>query len=286
MQMNRGLIPAIGLAVAVLVAAGGAAHAQVTTADVGVNKTFEQTGPSTVTSSGGFFSARAFFPNAGDYLDGTVTFSGPGSPVTLVPQSLPTGLVFADGSGDFSALQTKYPDVDYNFDLSGGSQPETTFTIPYEGGGYSLDTPQLTAASFDALQGANAGDGLTLSWNSFEFGEGATDNDLFFSITDTSTGMVVFSPDLAVDATGVFVPAGTLAAGHSYTFDLNFSGRIVPESTVVATEFYDTHTDGAFSAAGAVPEPSTWAMMLVGFGGLGLAVARRGKKQVVTASAH
>jgi hypothetical protein len=45
------------------------------------------------------------------------------------------------------------------------------------------------------------------------------------------------------------------------------------------TQFYDTHTDGSFStAAGAVPEPSTWAMMLMGFGGLGwLAQARRRK---------
>jgi len=49
-------------------------------------------------------------------------------------------------------------------------------------------------------------------------------------------------------------------------------------------QFYDTHTGGMFStAAGAVPEPSTWAMMLIGFGGLGLAVARRGRKQVATA---
>jgi hypothetical protein len=61
MQINRGLIHAMGLAVAGLVTAGCAAHAQLLTANVGLNPTFEQTG-SGVTSTGGFFSGRAFFP--------------------------------------------------------------------------------------------------------------------------------------------------------------------------------------------------------------------------------
>ena len=35
-------------------------------------------------------------------------------------------------------------------------------------------------------------------------------------------------------------------------------------ANIPLTQFYDTHTDGSFStAAGAVPEPSTWAMMLM-----------------------
>jgi PEP-CTERM motif len=49
------------------------------------------------------------------------------------------------------------------------------------------------------------------------------------------------------------------------------------------TQFYDTHTDGSFSTAGAVPEPSTWAMMLIGFGGLGFAASLCGRKQGATA---
>jgi TRAP-type mannitol/chloroaromatic compound transport system permease small subunit len=41
---------------------------------------------------------------------------------------------------------------------------------------------------------------------------------------------------------------------------------------VFVTQFYDTHTFGSFStAAGAVPETSAWAMMLIGFAGLGFA---------------
>ena len=52
-------------------------------------------------------------------------------------------------------------------------------------------------------------------------------------------------------------------------------------ANIPLTQFYHTHTDRSFStAAGAAPEPSTWAMMLIGFGGLGFAASLRGRKQV------
>ena len=37
------------------------------------------------------------------------------------------------------------------------------------------------------------------------------------------------------------------------------------------------HT-GALTFSNAVPEPSTWAMLMVGFGGLGFAAFRRGRR--------
>jgi PEP-CTERM motif len=53
------------------------------------------------------------------------------------------------------------------------------------------------------------------------------------------------------------------------------------------TQFYDTHTDGSFStAAGAVPEPSTWAMLFTGFVSLGFAASLRGREQGATAIAR
>jgi hypothetical protein len=42
-----------------------------------------------------------------------------------------------------------------------------------------------------------------------------------------------------------------------------------------------TATD--FVAAGPVPEPGTWAMMLLGFGGIGFAMRRRGRPEAATA---
>ena len=45
----------------------------------------------------------------------------------------------------------------------------------------------------------------------------------------------------------------------------------------------DGNTDQELSAVAAVPEPATWAMMLVGFGGLGAAVRARRKSATATA---
>ena len=41
--------------------------------------------------------------------------------------------------------------------------------------------------------------------------------------------------------------------------------------------------DGVFAFGGAVPEPSTWAMMLLGFGGLGAMARSRRKQALATA---
>jgi hypothetical protein len=66
MQTIQRFTHIVGLAVAGLVAASGLAQAQLTNADVGLDETNTQTGDTIVTSTGGFFSARAFFTNTND----------------------------------------------------------------------------------------------------------------------------------------------------------------------------------------------------------------------------
>lgn len=165
MQMNRGLIHAIGLAVAALVTAGGAAHAQLMEADIGVNPTFEQTDATAVNSTGGFFSARAFVTNESDFDGGTLTYAGPGSPQALSYVPADVAWEFSAGDASFPDLQTAFPNVDYQFDLTGGTMGPLSVTVNYAGNAYS-NTPQLAAASFNALQGLNAADSITLDFNS------------------------------------------------------------------------------------------------------------------------
>jgi PEP-CTERM motif len=283
-MQEKQFIRAIGLAVAGFVAALGGANAQVTVADVGVNPTFEQTGPTTVTSTGGFFSGRAFVTNASDFAGGTLSYGGPGSPQNLSYIPADVAWEFGDSNGTFSNLQTADPTGGYVFDLTGGTMGPAFFSFNYDGDGYA-NTPQLAAASFSALQDLNAAAPITLDFNPMDVSPNATPgaNNIFFSIVNTSDNMAVFSsPALPTTATSVTIPGGRLLPGQSYTFDLLFDDRITgtdPDSGVFVTQFYDTHTFGSFStAAGAVPEPTTWAMMLIGFAGLGFAGYRASRK--------
>lgn len=99
----------------------------------------------------------------------------------------------------------------------------------------------------------------------------------------------MFSDALPTDATSVTIGGGTLAAGQIYVFDLLFDDRITGDdgNGTPITQFYDTHTNGLFATAGVapVPEPSTWAMMLIGFAGIGYAGYRSARKRSVAAAA-
>ena len=216
------------------------------------------------------FSGRAFFANTTDFDAGTLTYGGLGSPAALTPGSPPPSLTLGGSNPSFVGLQSDFPNGDYTFDLTGGTMGPTEFVINYAGNAYS-NTPELTAASFSALQGLNAADSITLNFKAMDVSPNATpgENNIFFSIANSSNS-TVFNETLLTTATSVTIPGGTLLAGQSYTFDLLFDDRIVDGSgDFLKTQFYDTHTDGSFStAAGAVPEPSTWAMMLIGFGSL------------------
>ena len=237
-----------------------------------------------MTSTGGFFSGRAFFTNTTDFDAGTLTYGGPGSPAALTPGSPPPSLTLGGSNPSFVGLQSDFPAGDYTFDLTGGTMGPTEFVINYAGDAYS-NTPELTAASFSALQGLNAADSITLDFNAMDVSPNATPgaNNIFFSIVNSSNS-TVFNEALSTTDTSVTIPGGVLSAGQSYSFDLLFDDRIVDSSgAFLKTQFYDTHTDGSFSTAGAVPEPSTWAMLLIGFGGLGFAASLRGRKQGATA---
>jgi hypothetical protein len=271
---------AIGLAAVGLIASAGLARAQVTVADVGINPTFEQTGPTTVTSTGGFFSARAFVGSAGDFDGGSLTYGGPGSPQNLSFVPTDPGWEFGGSDSTFSNLQLEYPTGGYVFNLAGGTQGPANFSLNYDGDAYA-STPQLSAASFSSLTGLNAADPIILDFNPMDVSPNATPgaSNIFFSIIDSSNTTVFSSGALSTQATSVTIGGGVLSAGQNYTFDLLFDDRITdtdPNSGVFETQFYDTHTSGSFStAAGVVPESSTWAMMLLGLAGLAFVGYRR-----------
>ena len=85
---------------------------------------------------------------------------------------------------------------------------------------------------------------------------------------DPTTGL--FLGSIPID-TGANTPGGlwSLAFGNGVTGDSN---------TLFFTDGINGEADGLFGSLSAVPEPSTWAMMILGFAGVGFMAYRRSRK--------
>jgi hypothetical protein len=112
---------------------------------------------------------------------------------------------------------------------------------------------------------ANAVKSFDIYWGSID-GNSSNNNSLVLNLgSDTITGDDLVSMGLAN------------GAGHqSDTFD-NKWFRIMDTDPFTSFTVSSTRNAFEFDMAGVVPEPSTWAMMLVGFAGLGYAAFRRRK---------
>ena len=280
--MSRSRVLA-GAAFVALLSAGTAwrAEAAINEIDIGINPTFTQSGPTTVTATGGFFAARAFLDSSGDFNGGTLTWPGAMSPQPLALEADPLfpvlGYSFDDSN--LADLNTQFPFGTYTFTAPfSGSSPGQTESLSYTETADALSTPTLDADTFNGLQDLRASSGFTFNFNTFEQSLTPGASGLVFLSVSNSSGVSVFSTDgLDASTTSVFMPGNTLKAGQDYTFDLLFDERISGSNgDVPTTLFFDSHTDGSFSTA--VPEPATWTMMILGFGGLGLTLRRRASK--------
>jgi hypothetical protein len=273
--MRLGTIAGTVWLVGILGAACGA-DAAVNEIDIGLNPTFDQTGATTVVSTGGFFSARAFLDSASDFDSGTVTFPGAGSPITLTPADGAT-LAFGDSRASIADLNAAYPFGTYAFNVTNSvTSASQSASLDYTIAADALSVPTLTAASFNQLQDLNAGSGFNFAFNMFAQNPDANLAFLFLTVTDTG-GNTVFSAGSDPTTTSFFMPGGTLAPGQTYNFDLLFDSRITgSDGDVATTIFFDSHTLGSFTTAVAgVPEPSAWVMMILGVASLGIALRRR-----------
>ena len=119
---------------------------------------------------------------------------------------------------------------------------------------------------------------------------GYTFTDLVFNLTASGPGGEI-PQDLtitAVDGNGVAVSAvyDSLMKFTPYAFDVVATSGVLTKIDLSASG-YITQADsfnisGLSPIAPAVPEPSTWAMMLIGLAGLGFAGYRKGRKARAT----
>jgi hypothetical protein len=151
--------------------------------------------------------------------------------------------------------------------------------------------------SFEALTlTPAAADNVSISPTNIDFGTvmvGALVGDAFtasFSLSAGSTfenitaGLSTIVPDLTVDPTAPHCSATV----HSCIWDVGWQPTAAGEGPDLGEFTFNLITSAGTTSAhitfegtstAAVPEPSTWAMMLVGFAGLGFAAFRSSTKQ-------
>lgn len=264
---NVGWLAATGLACA-------AAPAYADLADVNFynNISYAQTsGIAPVTPYGYFANIGGDFQTAGDFDSVTASYPGPGSPVNLSIN----GTNFNYGSQYDSTPSTQQSDFPYGTYTITASNSVTN-NVQSESFNYSADyfttaIPALTASSFSGLNGLNAANGYTVAFNAFTPDPNVTVGLTFFSIFDASNNLIFTSGGLSSAATSVYIPLNTLLANSAYTYELDFTDRIIgydAVNNVNTLQGFDVRTDGSFTTAAAVPLPAAawfFATALAGF---------------------
>jgi hypothetical protein len=128
-----------------------------------------------------------------------------------------------------------------------------TFVFNLQGNGDTLGTVTVAPSSITAgfANGANSNpeDGFGNFTNAIQFGGKQADHIQFLEFTFTDTG--------------------TLSLAN---FALSSGGSA---NAFFAADIFGDGTTGPIGAVGSVPEPSTWAMMILGFMGVGFMAYRR-----------
>jgi hypothetical protein len=251
------------------------------------NIVYDQTSnaaPTTPTE--GFFAIGGSFNTAGSYTSATATYPGPSLPVSL-PLVSPanTSFNYSPPGESLSQIATDFPTGTYTISASGNQS--ATATINYTGNFFTSSIPYLTNLNSTpgnpGLNGLDPSQSITATFNPFTVAPGTTQGFTFLTIFNESTDAVLVSDAFAApSSTGAFIAANTLTANTVYGFELDYSDRLFDgilntTDNSFTQQGFDVRTDGTFTtgAIGAVPEPSTWAMMILGFCGVGFMAYRR-----------
>jgi hypothetical protein len=222
------------------------------------------------------------------------------SAITVETTNFISSPMFFNGFEGIGPLTTNHPNVQYGFDLT------VPFNTPYSEGGITVNDvmisndPNHTAVHVGWAQPAWHGDGnfnwysvglgytdITLTnggeFQSIQFleGSGHLDNTNVVAYELLDHGVVVATgtlPDLTSCCTSTPINSG-------YYQYIGFTGggfdevRIQGDQGLTAFGPLNSSTFAIDDiAANQVPEPSTWAMMLIGFAALGFAAYRRKSK--------
>jgi PEP-CTERM motif len=243
------------------------------------NAMYDQSSDSVPVGPSRYFFSIGAIQSSGNYTSATATYPGAGSPATL---SLISPTQFNYSSPYISSLSdfnNAYPFGSYVISATNGASSATS-TVNYNATYFTSAIPYLT--NYSSLNGFDPTQNKTINFDSFTPNSGATLGLTFFTIYDAS-GAVFSDGFLDPSTTSLTLSANTLLPGTSYTYELDFSDRLV-NSGDNTQQGFDVRTDGSFTTGvAAVPEPATWAMMILGFAGVGFVAYRRTSKPALMA---
>ena len=227
----------------------------------------------TLSDAGAFFSIGAHTQGGTDYgLPGaTRTVLMPDATTLTLTAHTPTLYSFQTGGlAGLADMDATYPQGLHTVTLDNGV---TAISASFSNGPanhYAGAAPYLAGSGWSSLQGMDATAALTIPVSPFVVDPAASASFEFLTIYDrTSNGFVFFANFLPPTTTDVLLPANTLQPGHSFSYELIYSTRVLVPST--GTNFdaqtgYDLRTNGDFTSA--VPEPAAGWLWLAGVAGL------------------
>lgn len=239
------------------------------------NLVYTQTDNVTLSAQGAFFSASTVVSGLAiaTYDSGMMTIGDPNAGPSYALTSSDAGHTFGMQPPTLpsqAAMDTQFPlSSHYTFVLTGGPDSASA-SMDVGANNYAAAPPMLTGNSFSALQGMDTSQPLNLAFNPFNAVPGAAAEFIFLSVYDYTTVTWLYPVGFAPrTTTGISLPAGVLAPGHNYAFELIYSARVNPlgDGADFAPEIgFDLRTNGLFATA--VPEPATVALWLLGLAAL------------------
>jgi hypothetical protein len=179
--------------------AGGAAAQGLTDSSLYRQAEYQQTGAATVVPFNAgknyFFTSLADVASASDFDMNGMTITVPTSPSTMYTMNGPSGVSpfisyqYQTPYMTLGQLNSAFPAGTYTQTaVNTGTGGTVSVNLDYDGVDHYPNSPQLTAASWNALQGANPAKALTLSWLPFEVDLATNAQLIFFNVYDLSTG--------------------------------------------------------------------------------------------------
>ncbi len=230
-----------------------------------------QTSDAAVDFSTGFLQAQVRTDAIDDFDSGVLDTPGPAGRLALTPPSDPLYPVFVAYSASYAGLASlaaDYPLGTYHITLDNSATAATESRDVARTGDFTPTAPRLT--NYSALTGIDPSQPF-----SFRFAAGLSPTTpggaAVFALFDTATGIGPTDQGVGV-ADHVTVAAGTFQPGHRYIYDILWVSEVLNSDRVSSEDFY-AFTRGTFTLAG-IPEPASWAMLLLGFGTIGVSQRR------------